>query len=73
LTMSKIKAPRITPTNLYVARRAIAASPDGIIRQVAAVDAPHVKRCIDAGLLVAHATERGAWTLTDAGQKELSK
>ncbi len=66
------KPPAPTHTNLYTLRSVLAVSPDRVIRKVDAVDAPHLRRCIDAGFLARHATERGAWVLSDAGRLALS-
>jgi len=43
--------PRPTPTNLRALASAVAAAPDGVIREVARTAERHLKRCIAAGLL----------------------
>ncbi len=66
------KAPP-TPTdlNLSALEDALAEAPDGTIRRVPAVHAPHLRRCIDAGLLEP-AGARAAWCLSAAGVTALA-
>jgi hypothetical protein len=67
------KAPP-TPTdlNLSVLEDALAEAPDGILRRVSAVHAPHLRRCLDAGLLERAADAKGAWRLSAAGVSTLA-
>lgn len=67
------KAPPIpTDLNLFALEGALAEAPDGIVRKVAPTDAPHLRRCIAAGLLEPVPGERGAWMLSAAGVSALA-
>ncbi len=68
--MSEKKVPTPTATNLYALRKCVAAAPDGVIEKVAPTDVPHLRRCIDAGLMES-AGKRGAWKLSAAGIEAL--
>jgi hypothetical protein len=67
------KAP-LTPTdlNLSVLEDALAEAPDGLLRRVSAVHAPHLRRCLDAGLLEPATDAKGAWRLSAAGVSTLA-
>lgn len=64
--MSEKKVPKPTRLNLYALASCIAEAPDGVIGKVALTDAPHIQRCINAGLLES-AGARGTWKLSAAG------
>lgn len=68
--MSEKEVPKPTHTNLYVLAKCIEAAPDGVIGEVPPTDAPHLQRCINAGLLES-AGARGAWKLSAAGIEAL--
>jgi hypothetical protein len=57
---------KITNLNVYALADCIKAG-NGVIHKVAPTDAPHLKRCITAGLL-AKGTDKGTWILSDAGK-----
>jgi hypothetical protein len=68
------KAPP-TPTdlNLSALEDALAEAPDGIIRKVSPTEAPHLRRCLAAGLLAPAPGERNAWCLSPAGTTALAE
>ena len=68
--MSEKKIPKPTHTNLFALAQCIAAAPEGVIEKVASTDVPHLRRCIDAGLLES-AGKRGTWKLSAAGVEAL--
>ncbi len=69
-------APKAPPTptdlNLSALEDALAEAPDGTIRRVPAVHAPHLRRCLDAGLLEPAADAKSAWRLSAAGVAALA-
>lgn len=68
--MSEKKVPKPTWLNLYALAKCIEEAPDGVIGKVAPTDAPHLKRCINAGLLESAGT-RGTWKLSATGIEAL--
>lgn len=60
----------ITDTNLYVLADCIAAGNGTVPSRVAPTAVPHLRRCIDAGLLVA-GPSRGTWVLSPHGVNEM--
>ena len=68
--MSEKKVPKPTRTNLYTLAKCIAEAHDGVIGKVPSTDAPHLQRCINAGLLES-AGARGTWKLSAAGVEAL--
>lgn len=58
-----------TETNLFVLREATADGTRDVPASVPSVDAPHLRRCLAAGLLAP--TEGRALRLTDAGRVAL--
>ena len=68
--MSEKKVPKPTWLNLYTLGKCIEEAPDGVIGKVAPSDAPHLQRCINAGLLESGGT-RGTWKLSAAGIEAL--
>ena len=68
--MSEKKVVKPTPTNLYALGKCVEGAPGGIIEKVDSTDVPHLRRCIDAGLLES-AGKRGAWKLSAAGVEAL--
>ena len=64
--MSEKKVPKPTRLNLYALASCIAEAPDGVIGKVAPTDAPHLQRCINAGLRES-AGARGTWKLSATG------
>ena len=64
--------PAPTDLNLSALEDALAVSPDGIIRKVEASDAPHLRRCVAAGLLAPAAGAANAWCLSAAGTSALA-
>ena len=68
--MSEKKIPTPTRLNLYTLAKCIEEAPDGIIGKVPPTDAPHLQRCINAGLLET-AGARGTWKLSAAGIEAL--
>ena len=65
-------APAPTDLNLSALEDALAVSPDGIIRKVEASDAPHLRRCVAAGLLAPAPSAANAWCLSAAGTSTLA-
>jgi len=61
----------MTYTNISVLRRALATSPDGVIRRVSRPDVPHLRRAIDLGWLEEVPGERDAWRLSARGREGL--
>jgi hypothetical protein len=68
--MSEKKVPKPTWLNLYALGKCIEEAPGGVIGRVAPTDAPHLQRCINAGLLESAGT-RGTWKLSAAGIEAL--
>jgi hypothetical protein len=66
----KTKVIKPTRTNLYALAKCVEAAPGGIIEKVHSTDAPHLRRCINAGLLES-AGKPGAWKLSAAGIESL--
>jgi hypothetical protein len=75
-TRSPSTSPKAPPTptdlNLSALEDALAEAPDGTIQRVPAVHAPHLRRCLDAGLLEPAAGAKGAWRLSAAGVAALA-
>lgn len=68
------KKPAGTPTklNLWVLAKLFGADTE-IENRISSVDAPHVRRCLKAGLVVVQPTVRGSLlVLTDFGQRSLA-
>jgi hypothetical protein len=65
------RVPKPTLTNLRALASAVATATDGIIGKVAPTDAPHLKRCIAAGLL--EWSGPGQWRLSSAGVAALAR
>lgn len=64
--------PAPTDLNLFALEGALAEAPDGVIRKVAPTEAPHLKRCLAAGLLERAPGEENAWRLSAAGTSALA-
>jgi hypothetical protein len=64
--------PAPTDLNLFALEDALAEAPDGIIRKIAPTEAPHLRRCIAAGLLAPAPGEKNAWCLSAAGISALA-
>ena len=62
--------PTPTDLNLSALEGALAETSDGVIRRVSPTDAPHLRRCIDAGLLEPAGAR--AWHLSAAGVSALA-
>lgn len=60
---------RITDTNLFALNKLFNGA-ESIPNRVHAVDAPHIRRCYEAGYVIGTRTEL---TLTDAGKAALAK
>jgi hypothetical protein len=65
------KVVRLTDLNLYALASCLKEG-GGTIGRVAAVDAPHLRRCIKGGALVPGPT-RGTWVLSDSGAAMLAE
>ncbi len=65
--------PTPTDTNLVALEDALAEAPDGFIRKVSPTEAPHLRRCIAAGLLEPAPGEKNAWRLSAAGVSTLAE
>jgi hypothetical protein len=66
-TKNKDQKLTITDLNIWVLRKELAAG-NGAIGKVPPTSAPHLRRCIKAGLL---AFDHGFWRLTEKGQEIL--
>lgn len=73
LPLLKEGAGEPTPTNIWALEQEVGESPDGIIRKIKPSRVPHIRRCLDAGLLEAAPGEKNAWRLSEKGKKALTK
>jgi hypothetical protein len=65
------KVPKLTRLNLYTLASAVAEATGGIIGKVPPTDAPHLKRCLAAGLL--EWAGPGRWRLSAEGVAALAR